>query len=51
MTQVVDAAVVVVCQDQGRTLDQAAGFVHRAPRTLRELLIVDDRSTDVYIKS
>ena len=49
MTQVVDAAVVVVCQDQGRTLDEAlAGFVHRAPRTLRELLIVDDRSTDVY---
>ena len=44
----VDTAVVVVCHDQGRTLEEAlASFAQPRP-TLRELLIVDDRSEDVY---
>ncbi len=44
----VDTAVVVVCNDQGRTLEEAlASFAQPRP-ILRELLIVDDKSEDVY---
>jgi glycosyltransferase involved in cell wall biosynthesis len=43
-------AAVVVCHNLGRTLEEALASVERQTRAAAEIVVVDDRSTDVYTR-
>jgi peptidoglycan/xylan/chitin deacetylase (PgdA/CDA1 family)/glycosyltransferase involved in cell wall biosynthesis len=43
-------AAIVVCRDLGRTLDAALDSIESQTRPPMEIVIVDDRSTDIYTR-
>ena len=43
-------AVIITCRDLGRTLLASLGSAERQSRTAAEIIVVDDRSTDIFTR-